>query len=99
MQQNGVALAIQHYFDLGNLTKCSSLITLPNHIHRFFIGSLESTFSFRIQEEREILGFPVEQTFSILCPEGQVANASFYASTTFFPIPAMILAFRISLVP
>ncbi|XP_066949925.1 GDP-fucose protein O-fucosyltransferase 2 [Macrobrachium rosenbergii] len=34
---------------------------------RFFIGSYESTFSFRIQEEREILGFPVETTFNRLC--------------------------------
>ncbi|XP_068216184.1 GDP-fucose protein O-fucosyltransferase 2-like [Palaemon carinicauda] len=34
---------------------------------RIFIGSYESTFSFRIQEEREILGFPVETTFNRLC--------------------------------
>lgn len=34
---------------------------------RYFIGSYESTFSFRIQEEREILGFPVESTFNRFC--------------------------------
>ncbi|CAG9821026.1 unnamed protein product [Phaedon cochleariae] len=34
---------------------------------RFFIGTHESTFSFRIQEEREILGFPVETTFNAFC--------------------------------
>ncbi|KAK7085637.1 GDP-fucose protein O-fucosyltransferase 2 [Halocaridina rubra] len=34
---------------------------------RYFIGSYESTFSFRIQEEREILGFPVDTTFNRLC--------------------------------
>lgn len=33
----------------------------------YFIGTHESTFSFRIQEEREILGFPVERTFNRLC--------------------------------
>lgn len=34
---------------------------------RFFIGTHESTFSYRIQEEREILGFPVFTTFNRLC--------------------------------
>lgn len=34
---------------------------------RYFIGTQESTFSFRIQEEREILGFPVESTFNSFC--------------------------------
>lgn len=34
---------------------------------RFFVGSHESTFSFRIQEEREILGFPSSTTFNRLC--------------------------------
>ncbi|KAB7507203.1 GDP-fucose protein O-fucosyltransferase 2 [Armadillidium nasatum] len=34
---------------------------------RFFIGSYESTFSFRIQEEREILGFASDTTFNRLC--------------------------------
>lgn len=31
---------------------------------KYFIGSYESTFSFRIQEEREILNFPPETTFN-----------------------------------
>lgn len=34
---------------------------------RYFIGSYESTFSFRIQEEREILGFHENTTFNRLC--------------------------------
>nr|XP_022901454.1 GDP-fucose protein O-fucosyltransferase 2 [Onthophagus taurus] len=34
---------------------------------RYFIGTYESTFSFRIQEEREIIGFPVESTFNRFC--------------------------------
>uniref|UniRef100_A0A0A9WW19 GDP-fucose protein O-fucosyltransferase 2 n=1 Tax=Lygus hesperus TaxID=30085 RepID=A0A0A9WW19_LYGHE len=34
---------------------------------RYFIGSHESTFSFRIQDEREIRGFPVEHTFNRFC--------------------------------
>jgi len=37
---------------------------------KYFIGSYESTFSFRIQEEREIMGFPVKSTFDMLCPDG-----------------------------
>lgn len=36
---------------------------------RYFIGSHVSTFSFRIQDEREILGFPPETTFNRLCPD------------------------------
>lgn len=38
---------------------------------RYFVGSYESTFSFRIQEEREILGFDPETTFNRLCGDGQ----------------------------
>ncbi|CAG0920989.1 unnamed protein product [Notodromas monacha] len=34
---------------------------------RVFIGTYESTFSFRIQEEREILGFMEDSTFNIFC--------------------------------
>lgn len=34
---------------------------------RFFVGTRESTFSFRIQDEREILGFSPETTFNRLC--------------------------------
>ncbi|KAL1140243.1 hypothetical protein AAG570_000175 [Ranatra chinensis] len=39
---------------------------------RHFIGTHESTFSFRIQEEREIMGFPLESTFNRLCPRAGV---------------------------
>lgn len=35
----------------------------------YFIGTHESTFSFRIQEEREILGFDSKTTFNRLCPD------------------------------
>lgn len=35
----------------------------------YFIGTAESTFSFRIQEEREILGFQPETTFNKFCSE------------------------------
>ena len=37
---------------------------------RYFIGSRESTFTFRIQEEREIMGFKLADTFDMLCGEG-----------------------------
>lgn len=36
---------------------------------RYFMGTSESTFSFRIQEEREILGFPTTTTFNVLCKD------------------------------
>lgn len=35
----------------------------------FFIGTHESTFTYRIQEEREILGYPSDTTFNRLCPD------------------------------
>lgn len=35
----------------------------------FFIGTHESTFTYRIQEEREILGFESSTTFNRLCPD------------------------------
>ncbi|KAB0804797.1 hypothetical protein PPYR_01767 [Photinus pyralis] len=34
---------------------------------QFFVGTHESTFTFRIQEEREIMGFPEHTTFNRLC--------------------------------
>ncbi|KAK6742629.1 hypothetical protein RB195_010095 [Necator americanus] len=36
---------------------------------RFFIGSHASTFSYRIQEDREILGFLPKTTFNRFCPD------------------------------
>ncbi|KAF1762245.1 hypothetical protein GCK72_010507 [Caenorhabditis remanei] len=39
---------------------------------RHFIGSHESTFSFRIQEDREIIGFPISSTFNRLCPDNNL---------------------------
>ena len=38
------------------------------------MGSYESTFSFRIQEEREIMGFPVATTFDMMCADGKGDN-------------------------
>ncbi|XP_035785215.1 GDP-fucose protein O-fucosyltransferase 2-like [Anopheles albimanus] len=37
-----------------------------SHSH-YFVGTYESTFTYRIYEEREILGFPTERTFNTLC--------------------------------
>lgn len=36
---------------------------------RYFVGSKESTFTFRIQEEREIMGFDPAKTYNRLCPD------------------------------
>ena len=38
---------------------------------RYFIGTRESTFTFRIQEEREMMGFKEEMTFDMLCRDGE----------------------------
>jgi len=36
---------------------------------KMFVGSKESTFTFRIQEEREIMGFSEDKTYRRLCPD------------------------------
>ncbi|EDO42964.1 predicted protein, partial [Nematostella vectensis] len=41
---------------------------------RFFIGTCESTFSFRIYEERDILGFHGDQTFNCLCGDKEIGK-------------------------
>ena len=38
---------------------------------RYFLGSYESTFTFRIQEEREVLGFSTKKTFDMFCADGK----------------------------
>ena len=38
---------------------------------KYFIGTRESTFTFRIQEEREMMGFREQDTFDMLCTEDQ----------------------------
>lgn len=48
-----------------------SLINTSFFYFRHFVGTYVSTFSFRIQEEREILGFDPETTFNRLCSESE----------------------------
>lgn len=43
------------------------LFLIIHNFVRYFIGTRESTFTFRIQEEREMMGFRVEDTFDMLC--------------------------------
>lgn len=43
---------------------------------RKFIGTFESTFTYRIYEEREILGFPQEMTFNTLCKRDDLADCN-----------------------
>ncbi|XP_029190508.1 GDP-fucose protein O-fucosyltransferase 2-like [Acropora millepora] len=41
---------------------------------QYFIGTCESTFSFRIHEERDILGFPGDKTFNCLCGDKELGK-------------------------
>jgi peptide-O-fucosyltransferase len=52
---------------------CTSRTILANANSPFshFIGTHHSTFSLRIHEDREILGFPPESTFNRFCADGQ----------------------------
>ncbi|CAF0718380.1 unnamed protein product [Brachionus calyciflorus] len=43
---------------------------------KFFIGTKESTFSLRIQEERELLGFDESTTFNCFCEEEKICQTS-----------------------
>jgi len=43
---------------------------------RHFIGTYESTFTYRIYEEREILGFPKSSTFNTFCKNASLNNCS-----------------------
>lgn len=43
---------------------------------RMFIGTFESTFTYRIYEEREILGFPQETTFNTLCKRDDLVDCN-----------------------
>ncbi|XP_012226759.1 GDP-fucose protein O-fucosyltransferase 2 [Linepithema humile] len=43
---------------------------------RYFIGTHESTFTFRIQEDREIIGFASETTFNRLCKSNKKCAAA-----------------------
>lgn len=45
------------------------IIQLYDRFFRFFIGTFESTFTYRIYEEREILGFPQKTTFNTFCKD------------------------------
>lgn len=42
----------------------------------WFIGTLESTFTYRIYEEREILGFRPETTFNTFCKRDDLVDCS-----------------------
>ncbi|XP_055845704.1 GDP-fucose protein O-fucosyltransferase 2 [Episyrphus balteatus] len=50
---------------------------------RYFIGTFESTFTYRIYEEREILGFPKDTTFNTFCKTEDLENC---AKNSIWPI-------------
>nr|XP_031829552.1 GDP-fucose protein O-fucosyltransferase 2 isoform X2 [Nomia melanderi] len=43
---------------------------------RYFMGTYESTFTFRIQEDREIIGFLTETTFNVLCKDNRKCSST-----------------------
>lgn len=43
---------------------------------RYFIGTHESTFTYRIQEDREIIGFLPETTFNRLCKTNEKCSTT-----------------------
>ncbi|XP_064470972.1 GDP-fucose protein O-fucosyltransferase 2-like [Ornithodoros turicata] len=68
--QSLIPCAVKYRAPEGQRLKDGSLAIIDQWIAahaRYFVGSYESTFSFRIQEEREILGFHPDTTFNRLC--------------------------------
>lgn len=59
-------------------------------ISRYFIGTNPSTFTFRITEERSIMGFDPKQTFNTLCSSGNanllIEPASSCEGLTLWPV-------------
>ena len=55
-------------FKMGGLAIIDQIIC--SHA-RYFVGTKESTFSFRIQDEREIMCFNKDHTFNRICGEGE----------------------------
>ena len=53
-----------------------TLLLILHIFVRYFIGTRESTFTFRIQEEREMMGFRLEDTFDMLCGDGDLSCES-----------------------
>lgn len=43
---------------------------------QYFIGTYESTFTYRIYEEREIMGFPKNSTFNTFCKNDDESDES-----------------------
>ena len=41
---------------------------------QYFVGTCESTFSFRIHEERDIFGFHGDKTFNCLCGDKKLGK-------------------------
>ncbi|VDM27182.1 unnamed protein product [Toxocara canis] len=64
-------VTIEQFLDHGSLSDGEiSIIDQWICAHaRYFTGTHVSTFSYRIQEDREILGFRPETTFNRLCPD------------------------------
>lgn len=57
------------------MRKKSASLQIHFSCFRHFIGTKESTFTYRIQEDREILGFPVSTTFNNLCVKGDTCSS------------------------
>ena len=56
----------------GAITTVTLLIIYPECTN-YYVGTAESTFSFRIREDRQLMGFSRESTFNQLCG-GQADN-------------------------
>ena len=65
-----------HRTHLGHRARRQPLpaaLVIPNFLGRFFIGTSVSTFSFRIHEEREILGLDPRTTYNRFCGDQEEA--------------------------
>ena len=62
------------YLRSMEMVELQSLINGYVQHAKYFVGTKESTFSFRIQEERDILGFNPDTTFNCLCSDKEIVK-------------------------
>lgn len=53
---------------------------------RYFVGTFDSTFTYRIYEEREILGFDSGDTFNSFCVNSDMADEEHCERNSVWPV-------------
>ena len=52
---------------LASILESHGMVSVTSACGSYFTGTAESTFSFRIREDRQLMGMSVDSTFNHLC--------------------------------